>query len=102
MLDTALEAVFYATFSGGQSYEGMDISHVEPLIHTVRGQRVMLDVDLAALYCVPTKSINLAVNRYAIRFPADFMFQLSPDEYEHLRFQTETSSWGGRRYGSHR
>ncbi len=46
----------------------MDTSHVEPLIHFVRGQRVMLDVDLAALYRVPTKSINLAVNRNAIRF----------------------------------
>ena len=79
----------------------MDTSHVEPLIHIVRGQRVMLDVDLAALYCVPTKSINLAVSRNTIRFPADFMFQLSPDEYEHLRFQTETSSWGGRRYLPH-
>lgn len=79
----------------------MDTSHVEPLIHIVRGQRVMLDVDLAALYCLPTKSINLAVSRNTIRFPADFMFQLSPDEYEQLRFQTETSSWGGRRYLPH-
>jgi hypothetical protein len=64
----------------------------------VRGYRVMLDRDLAVLYGVPTKSLNLAVRRNRIRFPFDFMFQLSRQEIENLRFQIETSSWGGHRY----
>lgn len=51
----------------------------------------MLDRDLAALYEVPTKSLNLAAKRNAKRFPADFMFQLTKDEFEALRFQNETS-----------
>jgi hypothetical protein len=67
-------------------------------IYLIRGRRVMLDADLATLYGVPTKALNLAVKRNAIRFPQDFMFRLSPDEAVNLRFQSETSSWGGRRY----
>jgi len=54
--------------------------------------------DLAALYEVETKSLNLAVKRNALRFPADFMFQLTLDEWNQLRFQIETSKRGGRRY----
>lgn len=66
----------------------------------VRGQKVMLDSDLAELYQVPTKSLNLSVRRNACRFPFDFMFQLSTIEYESLRLQIETSKEGrgGRRY----
>ena len=73
---------------------------VESLIHVIRGQKVMLDSDLAALYGVPTKSLNLAVRRNDSRFPEDFMFQLSKEETAALRFQTETSNKGrgGRRY----
>jgi hypothetical protein len=73
---------------------------VERRIYLIRGQKVMLDADLAELYQVPTKSLNLAVRRNAGRFPADFMFQLSKGEFENLRFQIETSSsgYGGRRY----
>ena len=56
----------------------------------------MFDHDLAALYGVPTKSLNLAVRRNPIRFPEDFMFQLSFQEMANLRFQFETSRWGGR------
>ena len=60
----------------------------------------MLDSDLALLYRVPTKSLNLAVKRNLKRFPGDFMFRLSPEEAKFLRFQIETSKTvrGGRRY----
>lgn len=60
----------------------------------------MLDSDLAVLYQVPTKSVNLAVRRNTDRFPADFMFRLNADESQSLRFQSETSNngRGGRRY----
>ena len=66
-------------------------------IHTIRGVPVMLDSDLARLYGVETKSLNKAVKRNPDRFPSDFMFQLSEEEF--LRFQNGTSnSRGGRRY----
>ncbi len=64
----------------------------------IRGKKVMLDKDLAILYGVPTKSLNLAVRRNKNRFPKDFMFQLNRAESESLRFQFETSKRGGRRY----
>src|SRR6266481_1802768 len=73
---------------------------VERRIFLVRGQKVMLDTDLAELYRVPTKSLNLAVKRNADRFPEDFTFQLTDDEVVGLRFHFETSKRGrgGRRY----
>ena len=73
---------------------------VERRIFLVRGQKVMVDTDLAELYRVPTKSLNLAVKRNADRFPEDFMFQLTDDEAAGLRFHFETSKRGrgGRRY----
>jgi len=58
----------------------------------------MLDRHLAELYGVPTKALNLAVKRNIKRFPVDFMFQMNKQEFENLRFQFETSSWGGSRY----
>jgi phage regulator Rha-like protein len=58
----------------------------------------MLDRDLAEMYQVPTKSLNLKVKRNIDRFPDDFMFQLKMEEFDILRFQNETSSWGGTRY----
>lgn len=58
----------------------------------------MQDRDLAELYGVPTKQLNLAVKRNLKRFPSDFMFQLTEKELKILRFQNETSSWGGSRY----
>ena len=68
-------------------------------IHWIRGQKVMLDEDLARLYGVVTKELNLKVKRHKDRFPADFMFQLTDDEWSGLRFQVETSKGrGGRRY----
>jgi hypothetical protein len=64
----------------------------------VRGQRVMLDTDLAELYEVETKAFNQAVKRNLQRFPGDFMFRLTAEEFANLRSQFVTSSWGGRRY----
>lgn len=57
----------------------------------------MLDFDLAALYDVETKALNQAVKRNSARFPEDFMFQLTPKEYNSLKSQIVTSSWGGTR-----
>jgi ORF6N domain len=72
---------------------------IEQSILVIRGQKVILDTDLAVLYDVPTKSLNLAVRRNADRFPADFMFRLTTAEWQRLRFQIETSKKrGGRRY----
>jgi hypothetical protein len=66
-------------------------------IYVIREQKVMLDEDLATLYDVSTKVLNQSVKRNLLRFPEDFMFQLSDQEVEILRSQTVTSSWGGRR-----
>jgi len=73
---------------------------LEGLILLVRGQKVMLDSDLAALYGVATKALNQAVRRNVERFPEDFMFQLSLEEANRLRSQIVTSSFdhGGRRH----
>jgi hypothetical protein len=67
-------------------------------IHEIRGKRVILDFDLAKRYEVETKNLNLSVKRNLRRFPSDFMFQLTPDEWNSLRLQNETSKRGGRRY----
>ena len=64
----------------------------------LRGERVLLDADLAELYGVETKLLNRAVKRNRDRFPDDFMFQLTGEEAGNLRYQNGTSSWGGRRY----
>jgi len=76
------------------------LTQVERRILLIRGQKVMLDSDLAELYGVPTKSLNLAVKRNGDRFPEDFAFQLSDQEAADLRFQFETTkrTRGGRRY----
>ncbi|MFA6601370.1 MAG: ORF6N domain-containing protein [Candidatus Paceibacterota bacterium] len=71
---------------------------VERRIHLIRGQKVMLDSDLAELYQVETKNLNKAVKRNIARFPGDFMFRLTKKEIQNLRFQIGTSSWGGGRY----
>ncbi len=68
----------------------MIIRSIQNRIYELRGERVMLDRDLAALYEVQTKSLNLSVKRNIKRFPQDFMFQLTKDEFEDLRFQIET------------
>ncbi len=70
---------------------------IEKKIFIVRSQRVMLDSDLAELYCVPTFRMNEQVKRNIRRFPSDFMFQLNQSETEILTSQIAMSSWGGRR-----
>jgi len=91
-------------------------AQIERRILLIRGQKVMLDSDLAALYGVETKALNRAVKRNLERFPDDFMFQLTPEEAECLRCQNGTSNGdpglrsqsvtssgkrGGRRYLPH-
>jgi len=72
-------------------------AQIQSLIYEIRGQKVMLDSDLAALYQVETKVMNQAVKRNIDRFPHEFMFQLTQAEYANLKSQIVTSSWGGRR-----
>ena len=74
-----------------------DLIIVQNLIYEIRGQKVMLDSDLARLYQVETKVLNQAVRRNIKRFPEDFMFQLDNKEFANLKSQIVTSSWGGRR-----
>ncbi len=71
---------------------------IERRICVINGHNVMFDFDLADLYGVPTKVLNQAVTRNKDRFPADFMFRLSAADFENLKSQTVTSSWGGRRH----
>jgi len=75
------------------------VERIQRAICLLRGEKVMLDADLAALYGVTTGNLNKAVLRNRDRFPADFMFQLAANEERDLRFQTGiSSSYGGRRY----
>ncbi len=74
------------------------VENITGMIHHVRSQKVMLDRDLAKLYDVETKVLKQAVRRNIMRFPADFMFELSKQELANLRSQFVTSSWGGHRY----
>ncbi|MBC7816399.1 MAG: ORF6N domain-containing protein, partial [Planctomycetaceae bacterium] len=76
------------------------VDQIEPLIHEVRGQKVILDRDLAVLYGVETRTLNQAVRRNLDRFPADFLFQLTEAERDSLRSQIVISNIGrgGRRY----
>lgn len=78
----------------------ISIERVEKIIHFIRGEKVMLDRDLALLYGVETKMLNRAVKRNLRRFPVDFMFQLTENEADGLRCQIGTSNKGrgGRRY----
>jgi len=66
-------------------------------IYLIRDQKIMLDKDLAELYGVLTGNLNKAVKRNIKRFPEDFMFQLTKEEFDNLKFQFGTSSWGGTR-----
>jgi len=70
---------------------------IERSILLLRGLKVMLDRDLAELYGVQTRDLNKAVQRNGDRFPSDFMFQLTLEEYKNLMFQFGTSRWGGTR-----
>lgn len=70
---------------------------IENRIYQIRGQKVMLDEDLAEIYGVETRRLNEQVKRNRDRFPADFMFLLTQKEFENLKSQNATSNWGGRR-----
>ena len=77
-----------------------DLIQIQNLIYEIRGCKVMLDSDLAKLYGVETFNLNKAVKRNLLRFPKDFMFQLTKDEYDSLIFQIgiSNSKRGGRRF----
>ncbi|MCE7065562.1 ORF6N domain-containing protein [Dyadobacter sp. CY326] len=76
----------------------MELSVIQSKVILLRGQRVLLDFDLAALYQVENKALKQAVRRNISRFPDDFMFELTNEELENLRSQIVTSSLGGTRY----
>jgi len=76
----------------------MELQVIQNKIYEIRGFRVILDFDLAELYQVPTKALKQAVKRNLQRFPDDFMFELTIEEWQNLRSQIVTSSWGGTRY----
>lgn len=72
-----------------------ELTTIQSKIYEIRGQRVILDRDLAELYQVTTSALNQAVKRNIKRFPDDFMFQLTNQEFANLKSQFVTSSWGG-------
>jgi len=73
------------------------LTQIQNMIYEIRDQQVMLDADLAKIYQVETRRLNEAVKRNIDRFPPEFMFQLTQTEYDNLKPQFATSSWGGRR-----
>src|SRR6267143_555889 len=77
--------------------EIIPVARIASSIHLLRGQKVMLSQDLAALYGVAVKALHQAVKRHVTRFPADFVFQLTAEEFTNLKSQFVTSSWGGLR-----
>ncbi len=84
-----------------QESTGVLLTPVERITQSIlfiRTQKVILDADLAVLYGVDTRVLVQAVKRNSDRFPPDFMFQLTKQEFDDLRSQLVTSSWGGRRY----
>ena len=72
----------------------MELLIIQNKIFEIRGHKIMLDFDLALLYEVETKALNLAVKRNFQRFPSDFMFQLTNEEWNSLRLQIETLNKG--------
>ena len=76
----------------------MEILPIYQKIHQIRGKKVMLDFDLAAMYGTETRILKLAVRRNPERFPPDFMFELTKDEFQSLRSQSVISNRGGMRY----
>ena len=76
----------------------MELETIKQSIHEIRGQKVILDFELSKMYQVETKRLKESVRRNIRRFPEDFMFELSTEEWVILRTQFATSSWGGQRY----
>jgi hypothetical protein len=83
--------------NGGKTPQPVPTQRVERLILLLRGEKVLLGQQLAELYAVPVKVLIQAVKRNRSRFPEDFMFQLSREEFNNLKSQFVTSSWGGLR-----
>ncbi|WP_408097225.1 ORF6N domain-containing protein [Peredibacter sp. HCB2-198] len=80
----------------------VSLSKIENMIYVIRGQRVMLDSDLAELYEVETRQLNRQVKRNILRFPEDFMFQLTSDEFRDIqKIQDKTVQYGGQRKNPH-
>jgi hypothetical protein len=73
------------------------VERIAHAIYLIRGDKVILDEDLARLYGVSTRALNQAVKRHKNRFPSDFMFPLTRQEFTNLKSQSVTSRWGGRR-----
>ena len=82
----------------GLNLNKMLLKNIQSKIYEIRNQKVMIDFDLAAMYEIETKVLNQAVKRNLDRFPDDFMFQITEEEFNNLRSQFVTSSWGGKRY----
>jgi hypothetical protein len=76
----------------------MELTTIKNSIHEIRGKRVILDYELAKMYEVETKYLKRTVRNHLKRFPSDFMFELSTEEWQNLRCNFSTSSWGGKRY----
>jgi hypothetical protein len=76
----------------------MELELIKRSILEIRGKKVILDFELAKMYQTETKRLKESVRRNIKRFPDDFMFELTPEEWENLRSQFATSSWGGQRY----
>ena len=100
MIGLSVTLLFSMTKKPTASRLLIPVQRIENRIYLIRGEKVMLDSDLAELYQVPTKRLNEAVSRNHSRFPNDFMFQLTQEEFDNLRSQFATSSfgYGGRRY----
>ncbi len=76
----------------------MELEQIKNRILEIRGKKVILDFELAKMYQTETKRLKESVRRNLRRFPADFMFELTAEEWGNLRTQFATSSWGGKRY----
>jgi hypothetical protein len=76
----------------------MELEQIKSSILEIRGKKVILDFELAKMYQTETKRLKESVRRNLRRFPADFMFELTAEEWGNLRTQIATSSWGGKRY----
>ena len=76
----------------------MELEQIKSSILEIKGKKVILDFELAKLYQTETKRLKESVRRNIRRFPSDFMFELTAEEWENLRSQFATSSWGGKRY----
>ena len=88
---------YYSTMDSNTDYKMIPDELITSRIYLIRDKKVMLDEDLAELYGVTTGNLNKAVRRNIARFPEDFMFQLTKEEFDNLLFQIGRSSWGGLR-----